>query len=278
MPDQDSGVLKRDYKLAFFDIDGTLLGFNGVYTERLKSALQAVQQAGIKTAIASGRPMFAAEFLIRELGLQAAGVFYTGALVHDPQTGRTLRQSPLAVEDVWALIASARALSLYLEVCTSDKYYIEKPHVISDKHARHLRCQPQHSNFEELDNQQPVIKLLLAVDSRSEHQLLYQLEAQFPHLIFAYAQLAEEPDWLFVSIISQDACKRAAFNELIEYHGVLRDQVIAFGDAQSDMEFLKLAGTGVAMGNATDAVKAVADYVTLPVWEDGVAHVLEQLL
>lgn len=277
MPSDEAAVFQRNYKLAFFDIDGTLLGFNGEYTERLKAALRAVQQAGMKTAIASGRPMFAAEFLIRELGLEAAGVFYTGALVYDPQAATMLAQHSLAEQDVAALLDAARSLSLYTEVCTADQYYIEKSHPISDKHAHHLRCHPVHTDFSDLNKNEPVIKLLLAVDCRSQHPLLHQLETRFPHLIFAYAQLAEEPDWLFVSIISQHACKKAAFNRLIEYHGVCRDQVIAFGDAQSDMEFLRLAGTGVAMGNAPDSVKRVADYVTLPVWEDGVAHVLEQL-
>lgn len=278
MANSDLKVLKGDYRLAFFDIDGTLLGFNGEYSARLKASLEAVQRAGIKTAIASGRPMFAAQSLIQELGLEDAGVFYTGALVCDPRSGDILRQQALRTEDVWALIKAARSLSLYTEVCTGNQYYIEQPHAISEKHAQHLRCEPLCIDFEALDAEQPVIKLLLAVEHRSQHQLLYKLEAQFPHLIFAYARLAEEPEWLFVSIISQDACKRAAFSELIEYHNVRRDQVIAFGDAQSDMDFLRLAGTGVAMGNATEAVKAVADYVTLPVWEDGVAHVLEQLI
>lgn len=270
-------LLDRDIQLAFFDIDGTLLGLDGGYTQRLQYAIAAARQAGIKTAVASGRPKFAADFLIDELQLIDAGLFYTGALLYDPSKEITLAQHALDDGLVFALISAAEQLELYTEVCTVDHFYVQKQTDLSHVHSEHLRVTPEACELAELIGNRPIIKLLFAVQRQADHAKLYQLERSFPEAIFAYARLASESEWLFVSVISTKACKYSAFQQLIDYHSVTSDHVIAFGDAQSDMTFLELAGVGVAMGNASDSVKLVADIETLPVWEDGVAVVLEQL-
>ena len=60
--------------------------------------------------------------------------------------------------------------------------------------------------------------------------------------------------------------------------GIDTHEVVAFGDAENDLEMFKLAGASVAMGQADDEVKAAADYVSKANYEDGVAYALEQLL
>lgn len=267
-----------DIQLAFFDIDGTVLGLDGHYSPRLKQATAAAKAAGIKLAVASGRPKFSADFLIDELGFDSAGLFYTGALVMDPLTGETLAEHSLPDALVVDLLGRARQLGLYTEVCGRNEYFIEAEHVINTQHSHHLRSQPVMRDFDDVLGQQPVLKLLFAVDRREDHSLLCQLEQEFPDTVFAYARMPVNPDWLFVSVIASQACKQQGFKQLLQYHGVIAEQVVSFGDAQSDKVFLSLAGTGVAMGNATDDVKAVADVVTAPVWEDGVALVLEQIV
>lgn len=270
-------LLARPLELAFFDIDGTLLGLDGNYTARVASSILKVQALGIKTAIASGRPKFAANFLIEELGLRAAGCFCTGAHLEDPAGGAPIIQYTLSAELVVRLLASASAMNVYTELCFGEDFFVEHRPEISLLHSEHLRCVPkQVGSLLDHVNHGPVLKLLFAVTREDEHELLYQLEREFPEAVFAYAKMAAKPDWLFVSVISDEGCKRKGFQQLLDYHQVAANQTIAFGDAQSDKVFLELAGVGVAMGNATDDVKSVADVVTLPVWEDGVAVVLER--
>ena len=60
--------------------------------------------------------------------------------------------------------------------------------------------------------------------------------------------------------------------------GIDSSEVIAFGDAENDLEMIQFAGHGVAMGNACDALKDAADEVTLTNNEDGIAHALNHLL
>ena len=265
-------------QLAFFDIDGTLLGLDGNYTRRVRDSILSCREAGIKTAVASGRPKFAADFLINELQLQDAGLFYTGALVFDPQTNTSLELHPLADRDALNVVLQARKLKLYTEVCTRDHFYVDDLLPVGREHSVHLRAVPTECSLDTVIGREPIIKLLLAsTDAEQQHRLL-QLEQEFPALEFAYARMAAKPDWLFASVISPQACKQQGFDQLMSYHQLQPEQVVAFGDAQSDKVFLSRAGLGVAMGNAAEDVQAVADIVTLPVWEDGVAEVLDAIV
>jgi hydroxymethylpyrimidine pyrophosphatase-like HAD family hydrolase len=60
--------------------------------------------------------------------------------------------------------------------------------------------------------------------------------------------------------------------------GIARDEVCAIGDNTNDEDMVSWAGFGVAMGNAPEALKAVAKYVTRPIGEAGVAQVIEQFV
>ncbi len=270
-------LLAQRYKLAFFDIDGTLLGLDGNYTARVKDAVLALRAAGVKTAVASGRPKFAAEFLIRELQLQDVGVFYTGALIEQPN-GQILACYPLKDSMIQTLVTEAQALQLHTEIYGQNEYFVGAETELSVLHSQHLRSIPTYTNLMALVGQFPVIKLLFASTTPAEHEKLLALEARHSELHFAYAKMAAKPDWTFASVISQQACKHNAFDQLLEHHQVTAAEVMSFGDAHSDMIFLERAGLGVALGNAPEEVKSVASLVTYPVWQDGIAEVIERHL
>src|SRR5690606_31842140 len=126
---------------------GTLLDHHGHYSRRLQQAMAATRQAGIKTAIASGRPPYATHFLFEGLGLTDAGVFFTGALLYEPATHTTLQATPLPQTAVQAVVARARALDVYTEICTGAAYYVERRPPLSDVHSQHLRAVPVLGSF-----------------------------------------------------------------------------------------------------------------------------------
>lgn len=266
-----------DIRLAFFDIDGTLLDSNGKIRPQLYSAIAHIKSKGIKTAIASGRPYFAARFLVEELGITDAGMFYTGAHLFDPYTQQTLLEVPLPSADALAVVQAAQGLDLYAEAYTPAGFYLPQHTEISRVHAAHLRVNPELGDLTSVVMSCSVSKLLVGVNRVTQGDKISLLEQQFPDLIFARAYLAAYPDWQFASVISGAATKRRAFDFLLNHHQLEAHQIIAFGDAESDMDFLQMAGIGVAMGNANENVKAVADWVTKPADEVGVAYALEQL-
>ncbi|MFL0799275.1 MAG: HAD family hydrolase [Agarilytica sp.] len=271
---------KQHIKVAFFDIDGTLLGLDGQYSDASKQQILRLKASGIKVAIASGRPNFAAKFIVDELSISDPGVFCTGAHVYCPTTRNTLVMQGVSASLSQRLTEALRNNDIYYELYTAEDYFIEsdKCEDIGKTHASHMRQAPQNRNFDALIGVESVVKFLIAVDSVEEHEKLFDLERAFPECQFAYAKIAAHPDWLFASVIDKDACKHQAFDYLLDYYKVSAENVISFGDAQSDKVFLERAGTGVAMGQAADDVKSVANYVTRPVWDDGVAYAISRLI
>jgi hydroxymethylpyrimidine pyrophosphatase-like HAD family hydrolase len=78
-----------------------------------------------------------------------------------------------------------------------------------------------------------------------------------------------------VDIIDPDGGKRAAVEQYCRDNGWAREEIIAFGDSDNDLEMIRYAGIGVALGNAEPEVKAAADYVTADIDDDGLAKALE---
>jgi len=278
----DQGIQSKahDIKLVFFDVDGTLLGRDGRYSKSLQKQLRRIQAMGIKTAIASGRPPFACQFLFDELGLDACGLFYTGGMIFDPSNQSCIHESRLNKADLTPLLALIRQKQVYCELYAGQQHFVEEACDVSVAHGEHLRVQPERVQFETLmnDKQCSVQKLLIGVDETQAAGCLQELESHFPQFQFAYARFPAKPNWLFASVIAAEADKTEAFARLIEHHQVTAEQVMAFGDAGSDIAFLRLAGLGVAMGNAEAHVQAAADWVSLSVDEDGVAHALKLLI
>ena len=82
---------------------------------------------------------------------------------------------------------------------------------------------------------------------------------------------------LFGDLAPVTSTKVGAIETLLARLGASREQAVAFGDADVDIDMLRYCGTGVAMGNGSDGVKEAADLVTSDVEEDGLARALERL-
>ena len=86
-----------------------------------------------------------------------------------------------------------------------------------------------------------------------------------------------EDGWGYFDVVQRGVSKATGVRVLMEHWGISPEEVVAFGDAGNDVEMLRLAGAGYAMGNADEAVRAAADLVCAPCREQGVLRVLEQL-
>lgn len=269
----------KDFKpsLIFFDIDGTLLDTQGNYSPTLQQQLQRLKNQGVKLAIASGRPAIAAQFLFDELAINDAGLFCTGAELYNPKKQEHLQLHCLAVDELKFLYERIRFHKLYCEFYSSRFYTAGNNSDISSIHSQHLRVSPQDMAPKQiLEGDFPLIKLLLGTNNKKAANELELLALEFPQFEFAFAHFLARPDWVFASVVSRAANKEMGFKQLLDYHQVNAKEVMAFGDSHSDMVFLEHAGLGVAMGNAGDKVKAVADMVTLSADDDGVAKILSQ--
>ena len=82
----------------------------------------------------------------------------------------------------------------------------------------------------------------------------------------------------FLEILRPEENKGSGISLLAKEIGLKQEEIICVGDAGNDKHMIEYAGLGVAMGNATDEIKGMADYVTLSNDEDGVAHVINKFI
>jgi len=279
-------------KLAFFDIDGTLIGSDGGYSQATKSAVLELRRNGVRTAIASGRPPFAAQFLFDELDITDVGLFYAGAAIYDPLRQCYLKSHYLNdiqglndtnnkpdnnVVTLLKLLATIKKENLYCEAYTRNGFATEQKSDIYYAHSRVLRIDASLiQSIESVVESNAVYKLLIGAPINAFK--LSDIELDFPEFDFAYAKMASHSDWLFASVTNKSSCRKNGFDYLCDFHHVTPEEVIAFGDAQSDKVFIESAGLGVAMGDAPNEVKQLADIVTDTADNDGVAKVINRLL
>lgn len=118
------------------------------------------------------------------------------------------------------------------------------------------------------------------IDPRTRTNPIYQIspyidtatEAELVSLCHAVRGVRWHPD--FVDLIPADGGKNRGMERMLHHYGLTRSQSIAFGDGGNDIDMLRYAGIGVAMGNATDETKQAADYVTGSVDDGGIAQAL----
>ncbi len=272
-------------KLAFFDIDGTLIGSNGTYSQATKKSLLELRKNGIRTAIASGRPPFATQFLCDELEIKDVGLFYAGAAIYDPLKQAYLKSHYLNTTNtepnnnlaaLLRLIATVKKENLYCEAYTENGFFTERKSDIYYAHSKVLRANAIIQSLESVVKSQTIYKLLVGADVNRIK--LTDVALDFSEFDFAYAKMASHPDWVFASVTNKSSCRKNGFDFLCDFHNVIPEEVIAFGDAQSDKVFIENAGIGVAMGDAPNEVKQSADIVTDTADNDGVSKTIRRLL
>lgn len=263
-------------KLAFFDIDGTLLGSAHLLSARTVQALNKLKEAGVLLALATGRPSFGARVVSEKLDIDCWSLFFSGALISNPKSGQHLYEAAIDKELIRKVIKLSKDLGLYLEMYTNSNYYVESFTDITPKHSHYMGFDPTIASFEELIEQKSIIKLLTASEGQQKQQ--EELIAKMPELKCLCSTGANHPDIIFNNITALSANRVDGFQRIISEYNIKAAEVISFGDAVSDIDFLKLSGMGVAMANASDIVKQSADYITDTADNDGVAKVIEQVL
>lgn len=235
-----------------------------------------------------------------------AGCFCSGAEIYDPKTKSHLYSHALNTSLLGQLHKKIKAHNIYCEWYSTEAYgtelyrgndsqtlnlqndtTIEETQLkeqeeahedISQIHSQHLRIVPVSDCLELIIKKEiPITKLLLGVNRKNSGAILQCLAKEFTECDFAFAGFLPKPDWLFASVIPKKASKEEAFKFLLAHHNVKRSEVVAFGDSHSDEVFIRLAGLGVAMGNATDKLKVLADVITDTSDNNGVEKLLSLL-
>lgn len=247
----------KKIKIVFFDIDGTLFKLHtNEMSHKTLETLQKLRENGIKICIATGRsPMGLPKFEGIEFD---AYLTYNGSYCYADD--ETIFSNSLSKEDVKQILLNASKMG--------------KPVTVA------LKSEMSSNGLDaDLEHYMAVENLDLNVSNDFEDKVkdeVYQVMlACCPEeydMILENVKQAKIATWWdkAVDIIPANGGKGMGIEAMLRYYGFDKSEALAFGDGNNDIEMLQTVGTGVAMGNASDDLKAVADEICGDVAEDGI--------
>jgi Cof subfamily protein (haloacid dehalogenase superfamily) len=208
-----------------------------------------------------------------EAGIDDPVVCYQGAVVAEPVSGRWLRHVPIPLELAREAIAALNEEGFGLNCYVDDELYVAEVTEAAKRYAdfQHIELHPVGDLLEWLDR--PPTKLVVIDDPKVLDDLKQRMLDLFAGRLYISKSLP-----YFLEFASPDVTKAAGLEFLAERLGFTRERTVAFGDGENDIELIDWAAYGVAVDNANDRVKEIADFVCPSVDEEGVARVLEAYL
>lgn len=262
--------------LIALDLDGTLLKDDKTISPFTKEMIQRAIEAGHIVVIATGRPYRASSLYYEELGLNTPIVNFNGAFVHHPKDNHWgVYHSPLelkTVKDIIKITEKFQVKNILAEVM-DDVYFHYHNEQLLDIFG-----------FGNPTIQTGDLRNILHDNPTSI--LIHSSEDQVPkicsYLSEVHADLIEHRSWAVpwnvIEIVKKGINKSVGLKKISEYYQIPDEYIIAFGDEDNDLEMIKNAGYGIAMGNAVDLLKDVAYDVTKTNEEDGIGLYLQKLL
>ena len=258
-------------KAIFSDLDGTLLNENNSLSEATINAVKKLKEKNIKFFIATGRSFLAMKRFYDHLELDTEIVNYNGAVIHNSDGGKIFE---LTLNDSVAreLIDYGRKNNLYYHGFSNEKWYLEDYNDTAKAYGAKSQLQENIINFDNMPKLD-FNKMMFINDAETTKIVDSYVIEKYKNKI--YKGLSSPT---FLEIMNPDVSKGNAVKFLLEKYGFQPDEVIAFGDAENDLEMLFSVKYGVAMENANDEVKSKVNYIAPKNTENGVALFLEDFL
>ncbi len=264
-------------KYVFLDIDGTLVGYDAQIPASALEALKRAQQNGHKIIIASGRSLSSICPQLFE-ALDFDGIICSGG-------AQVICNGQTVFESLWS-DAEKRIVADYMHRESAHFIVMNRHHVFVEPNfwsetAPRLReagvddeiLQGAYGDAvvtAHIEEQAEIQKLLYFFAKQTPPQISRELNDQFEVTDFSIGKADETI--LLGEITQAGVNKGSAILRYLEHVGAKIEDSIAFGDSGNDMEMIKTVAVGVAMGNATDAIKSEADWITTDVDADGIRN------
>jgi len=262
------------YKLVALDMDGTLLNSQGAISPRNKQAILAAIAQGTRVVLASGRPLEGMNWALEELGMIGNDDYvacYNGSLVYQVADKTLLRSQTVTGADAKSLASLANKLGVYVHAFSlKDGLITPKHNYYTDHEAKINDLTITEVDFSTLSDDEEILKVMMI----DEPEKLSAAIALLPAEIYQQYNILQSAPF-FLEFLHTDSHKGIGVKAIADQFGIHADEVICMGDAGNDKQMLEYAGLGVAMDNASDDIKAVANHITASHNDDGVALVIE---
>ncbi len=261
-------------KMIATDIDGTILKYSGEFNPEVIQCIQKLDKSGIKVVIVTGRMHQSAKKIADTLGLKNAVVSYQGALVKDNTSAqKVLYERYIPADKAKEIIKWGHKENIHMNLYMNDKLYVEQNDETTRKYTGHQNIPFTVINFNNI-NLENVNKLLFIdySDANRVTNLTKRLQEDFPDLFIVKS--CEN----FCEVCHKEATKGDGLKCLQKLYGISKEETLTIGDHNNDIDLLLAGGVKVAMGNGTEELKAIADYVTDTVENNGFVKAIEKFV
>ncbi|HVL83771.1 MAG TPA: HAD family hydrolase [Pseudonocardia sp.] len=264
-------------RLVATDVDGTLLGPDDRVGARAAAVIGRLVAGGTGFVLVTGRPPRWIPPVVAQLGLPCLAVCANGAVLYDAAADEVVWARTLAPEALARLaeaaVAALPGCGLAVERIGAGAFDDAAAHFVAEPDYRHAWPDPDNGLAPRARLlEQPAVKLLVRCPGMSSDAMV----AALAPLVGDAADLTFSHPGGLVEASAPGITKASGLADVARAAGVARADVVAFGDMPNDLEMLRWAGHGVAMGNAHPVLLEVADEVTATNAEDGLALVLER--
>ena len=259
-------------KMVATDIDGTILGYDFVFRPSVKKCIKKLQEDGVKVVLVTGRMHYAAEKIAKQLEITTPLVSYQGGLIKEQgENGRVLYEKTLSPTRAKEIIKWSKENNIHMNLYMNDVLYVENDNIAIRRYTGERFIPYEVCNFDdlEIDN----VNKMLGIDFDDAERVtgwVDYLRERMPELYI----VKSTP--YFCEITNNEAKKSCAVEFLSKYWGIKKEEILAIGDQNNDIELLKAGGISVAMGNGTSELKKCADFVTDTIDNDGFAKAIEE--
>lgn len=287
------------YKLIAIDLDGTMLNQYGVVTQKTKEAIEKVQKAGIEVIIASGRPIDSIKTIAKEIKSEKYFIAGNGAIIYDIKKDEIIYENTLKKQKALDIIKICEENSIYYNI------YTEKEIIAKTLQCNVLYYQKENANKEEKDKthiniveniyeyianrEEKIVKITICDNNQTIfNSIMRKLKEigeievlDISHMSRKTIKQGTEEvpiEYFYTEISAQNVDKWNAIEFLKEQMNIKTEEIIAIGDNANDKQMIANAGLGIAMGQSHPAVKEIANKITAPNTEEGVAEILNSII
>ena len=273
------------YKMVCIDMDGTLLGKRKRISKESKEVIKKIHDKGVEIVVTTGRIYNNAAYYSHLLGVESPVIAANGAIVRDKHSNKVIYENPIKTEVCIKLIELLYKMDFFFHFYTLDgiycgdkitnigtKLYMTKQVGYENLKIKYhiIRKLEEWKEFFKRTNG-PITKCIaFSLDPKKIEKLKKEL-SEFKDIVYFGAGSRS------VEINHQGVSKGRAVKALADYYGIKREEIVCIGDNENDISMIEYAGLGVAMGNAIDQVKALADYITDSNKEEGVSNALKKI-
>lgn len=264
-------------RLIVSDIDGTLVSGQNVLSELTIQQVKELHRKNVMFSMASQRVHSSIVPLAKELGVKIPFISLNGAMIQDAYGQNLLNKSVIDKKYVERALRLSEESYVKIALCYNDQIvYTEDNSVIKDFMSRLGTTYTLVDSYESyIDNVLEII--MLGNDKKTIKHIQNRMTPPFGlYLKVKYFRSQAFQNVFNLEIVRKNVNKKTGLKMLAKHLNVKKDEVLVFGDWYNDRDLFQFGGTNIALENAVDELKDMADYVTEKTNdEDGVAHFLK---